>query len=104
MRGEEKESERVLRAALAIMPENADVRHALGLALVRTQRLDEALIELEVAAADGSDNPRYPYVYAVALDTAGKRELAREVVRKAVAEHPGDRDLQAFLAILEGPN
>lgn len=104
MRGEEIASERVLRAALAIMPENPDVRHALGLALVRSQRLDEALIELEAAASSGSLNPRYPYVYAVALDTAGKRELAREVVRKAVADYPVDRDLQAFLTILEGRN
>ncbi|MCH7867191.1 MAG: tetratricopeptide repeat protein [Myxococcales bacterium] len=104
IRGAEKESEEILRAALKIDPNNADVRHALGLSLVRMKRLDEALVELEAAATHRPENPRYPYVYASALHTAGKIDQARRVLRKATAEHPGDRDLQAFLVILESQN
>ena len=100
-RGAENESEQVLREALKLAPENADVRHALGLALVRMKRLEEALAELEIAANNRPDNPRYPYVYAVALHSAGKVDRAREVLRKAASLHPGDRDLQAFLTNLE---
>lgn len=101
IRGAEQESEQVLRAALVIDKDNADVRHALGLALVRMKRLDEALVELEQAATRGSDNPRYPYVYAVALHTTGNAARAIAVLRKALADHPGDRDLRAFLSSLK---
>lgn len=101
IRGKDNEGEKVLRAALEIVPDQPDVRHALGLLLVRLDRLDEALIELEFAAQERPGNPRYAYVLAVALHTAGEIDRARSVLRKASAEHPADRDLRAFLANLE---
>lgn len=100
-RGMDSEGEKVLRAALEIVPGQPDVRHALGLLMVRLDRLDEALIELEFAAQERPDNPRYAYVFAVALHTAGKTTRARSVLGKASAEHPADRDLRAFLTSLE---
>jgi tetratricopeptide (TPR) repeat protein len=101
LRGMDDEGEKVLRKALEIVPDQPAVRHALGLLLVRLKRLDEALIELEFAAQQQPSDPRYSYVYAVALHTAGDVTRARAVVRKASAEHPADRDLRSFLAILE---
>ena len=46
MQGNEAEAEATLRAALEASPGNADLRHALGLSLVRQQRIAEALREL----------------------------------------------------------
>ena len=68
------------------------------------ERLEEALIELEFAAQEQPENPRYSYVFAVALHTAGKLDQARSVLREASAKHPADRDLRAFLGSLEGRN
>ncbi|MBW2295079.1 MAG: tetratricopeptide repeat protein [Deltaproteobacteria bacterium] len=101
VRGMDSEGEKILRAALEIVPDQPDVRHALGLLMVRSDRLDKALIELEFAARERPDNPRYAYVFAVALHTSGNIAQARSVLRKASAEHPADRDLAAFLASLE---
>lgn len=97
----DSEGERVLRAALEIVPDQPDLRHALGLTLVRLERLAEALVELEFAARKQPDNPRYPYVFAVALHATDEVDRARSVLRKASAEHPADRNLRSFLASLE---
>ncbi len=104
IRGMDSAAEETLRVALKIDREQADVHHALGLALVRMNRLDEALGELEFAAGARPDNARYAYVFAVALHSAGKVDRAVSVLRRAAAEHPADRDLRAFLESLEGPN
>src|SRR2546422_5518066 len=48
--GRDAEGERVLRAAIERDPRSAPAHHALGLFLVRQQRMPEALTELEAAA------------------------------------------------------
>ena len=48
--GRESDADASLRAGLAESPRDADLHHALGLSLVRQQRLDEALEELGTAA------------------------------------------------------
>ena len=48
--GHDSEGEQVLRAALATVPQNAELHHSLGLALVRLKRTEEALAELRHAA------------------------------------------------------
>ena len=93
----EAEAEKVLRRALEVAPENADVHHALGLVLVRQKRMDKALDELRQASALGSDNPRYIYVYAVALNSAGKPEQAVMVLQGAHNAHPDDVDILTAL-------
>ena len=69
---EEEEVEAVLRRAVAVIPDNGDVYHALGLSLVRQKRTAEAIAKLEQATKLSSDNVRYVYVYAVALNSTGK--------------------------------
>ena len=102
VRGNDAAGERVLRAALEVVPDQPDLRHALGLALVRLDRNDEALVEFASAARGLPDNPRYAYVYAAALHDAGRVSEAREVLREAVGRHPGDRDLRSFWVSLGG--
>ena len=89
--GREAEAETVLETGLA-RHASADLSHALGLSLVRQKRLDEALTRLAEAATQGPDNPRYPYVYAVALQGAGRLDEALAVLAAAIERHPGDAE------------
>jgi predicted CXXCH cytochrome family protein len=94
------EAERVLREGLARVPDSAVLHHALGLALVRLERRDEALASLQRATKLAPDDARFAYVYAVALNSAGRREQALAEVERGLARHRDDRDLveaaQAF--------
>jgi predicted CXXCH cytochrome family protein len=96
--GREADGENVLRAALAASPEDAGLHHALGLALVRLKRTDEALEELHHAADLDSGQARYAYVYAVGLHSAGRIGEAMAALVASLARHPDDRDtLQALM-------
>jgi Tfp pilus assembly protein PilF len=90
--GKESEGESVLRASLALAPHDAGLHHALGLVLVRLKRPDEALEELHRAAELEPDQPRYAYVYAVGLHSAGRGGDAMAALKGNLARHPGDRD------------
>ena len=90
-----------MRSALALAPDSAATQHALGLLLVRRKRLDEALTFLARAVELAPEQPRYVYVYAVALHSAGEPARAREVLQQAARRHPDDPTIAAFLAELE---
>ena len=97
--GREADGESVLRGALAASPGDAGLHHALGLSLVRLKRSDEALDELSRAAELAPELPRYSYVYAVALNSAGHHDEAIRTLKNVVARHPHDRDaLSALIA------
>ena len=91
--GNEAGAETVLRRGIAALPRAADLRHALGLTLVRRGKRDDALRELAAAAADAADNGRYTYVYAVALQSAGRLDEALRVLEAFNARHPHDLDV-----------
>jgi len=88
--GRDDESERVLRDALARDEDNADVHHALGLTLVRIGRRDEATTHLARAAQLAPDRPRYAYVHAVALHSAGDTAGALRAVDDLLERYPAD--------------
>lgn len=92
------EAERVLRSALAIDSMSAAVRYALGLFLIRGNRIGDAVLEFARAAHLAPDDARYGDVYALALDAAGKRREARAVLMGVIARHPFDRDALSLLA------
>jgi Flp pilus assembly protein TadD len=97
--GRETEGEAVLREAVATSPRDAAVHHALGLNLTRQKRPELALAEFQTASQLEPDRAQYPYVYAVALHSAGKVEEAMTVLRRSLANHPNDRSiLSALLA------
>jgi predicted CXXCH cytochrome family protein len=97
VRGRDVDGERILREGLKIAPKSAVLRHALGLALVRMKRSDEALGELERAAILEPSNARFVYVYAVGLHSAGKAEAAIARLKKALVVHPSNHDILAAL-------
>jgi tetratricopeptide (TPR) repeat protein len=95
--GREREAEAQLRAGLAVMPDSADLHHALGLSLVRAKRLDAALDDLKQATELAPTHTRYAYVYAVALDSVGRTQDAVPVLEGAAARDAGDTDLLVAL-------
>jgi Flp pilus assembly protein TadD len=97
--GRESEGEAVLRGALAGSPTDAALHYALGLSLVRLKRPAEALDELDRAAALAPDEARYAYVYAVALNSAGRRDDAIAALKVNLEKHPADQEtLMALVA------
>jgi tetratricopeptide (TPR) repeat protein len=96
--GRDADSERSLRDGLDKFPGNASLHHALGLALVRLHRVDEALGEFKRATALDPGNARFAYVYAVALHSTGDAEAAIACLTTALAAHPDDRDILQALA------
>jgi Flp pilus assembly protein TadD len=96
--GRDGEGESVLRAAIAVSPQDPGLHHALGLTLTRLKRPEEALGEIQRSAELDPDQARYAYVYAVALHSAGQKDEAMRILKKAAIVRPGDRD--TLLAII----
>ena len=99
--GEEARAEATLRAALKASAGDATVHYALGLSLARTRRLADALVELQSAARIAPGEPRYAYVYGVALHSAGKQEEGIRVLAAAHQRFTGDVELLQALATME---
>jgi predicted CXXCH cytochrome family protein len=100
-RGLDKEGAELLREAITIEPNNAAIKHSLGLLLVRQRNYTEALTQLREAAELDPDNARYAYVYAVALSSTGSATQAKTVLEKAHKQHPTDRNVLLGLIAFE---
>ena len=97
-RGAEVEATAVLREGLARNPRAAELHHALGLAQVRQKATAESLRSFKTAADLAPNNARFAYVYAVALNSAGRNKEALDVLAAARKREPYDRDLLSGLA------
>ena len=53
------------------------------------------------AAHLGEDNPRYGYVYAVALNSTGQGLNAIQELEAVLAKHPNDRETLMALAVFQ---
>jgi len=91
--GQEADAEKVLRQGLKELPDNDVLHHALGLSLVRQQRLPDAVKELRHAFSLRPENARYAYIYGVALHSAGKQQQAIKILEQANIKSPDDRDI-----------
>jgi tetratricopeptide (TPR) repeat protein len=97
MRGQDQQGAELLRKALVIEPGNPDVRHSLGLLLVRQHNYTEALEQLRQATELAPDNARYAYVYAIALNSTGATPEAMALLGRTHRQHPTDPDVLAAL-------
>nr|WP_233998980.1 tetratricopeptide repeat protein [Microbulbifer pacificus] len=98
--GREKESEILLRNALEGAVDKAPLQHALGLSLVRQQRLPDALGFLREAADSQNAPPRYAYVYGVALHSMGEPDAAIAYQKAALKRFPGNPEVLQLLISL----
>jgi predicted CXXCH cytochrome family protein len=99
--GKEAEGEALLRKGLNLLPDAADLHHALGLLMVRKHEVDVALKEFETAVKQAPDNARYAFVYAVALHSAGKTKDALKVLQTAERHWPYDLEILSMLINLQ---
>jgi predicted CXXCH cytochrome family protein len=100
MRGMDQQGAELLRKAASIEPGNPDIRHALGLLLVRQNNYPDAMDQLRQAAELAPDNARYAYVYAIALNSVGQPAGALAVLERAHQQHATDTDvLLALISI-----
>ena len=90
--GRDGDGEGVLRTAISASPKDAGLHYALGLTLTRLKKPDDALTEFARAAEIEPVRARYAYVYAVALQSAGRKDEAMTVLKDSLARHPDDRD------------
>ena len=98
--GSDAEGEVTLRGGLEVAPQSGDLHHALGLLYIRGKRLDEALAALGRAADLVPENPRYAYVYALALKKTGDVRVALQVLADAYGRHPADRNILMALTTI----
>jgi Flp pilus assembly protein TadD len=98
MRGQDQQGAELLRKAMAIEPSNADVRHALGLLLVRQRDYAGGLSQLRQATELAPEDAHYAYVYAIALNSTGRPAEAKALLERTHQQHPTDRD--ALLALV----
>jgi Tfp pilus assembly protein PilF len=94
------EGEVVLREAIALASDSAEAHHALGLLLVRQRRLADALPFLMRADELRPENPRFGYVYGVALHEAGDTSSALRVLARTHERHPAGRDVLVALTTI----
>jgi Tfp pilus assembly protein PilF len=95
--GREDAAEQLLRETVAEMPDAAAAHHALGLSLIRQKRFREAIESLKRAAELDLAQPRYAYVYGVALQSAGQEAEGRKILASALGASPSNTDLLAAL-------
>jgi Flp pilus assembly protein TadD len=96
------QGERVLKDALSRSPDDPSLTEALGLLMVRQKHGAQALELLGNAARGEPDNAPYAYVYAIALNDAGKTREAIVTLQSSIKAHPYDRDsLAALVNFLE---
>jgi len=88
----------VLRSGISVLPGEGSQQYALGLLLLRTQRMDEALNALNSAYRLSPQGPLFGYVYGVALDSTGAASPALNVWKQVAERHPGHRDTLQALA------
>ena len=95
--GREAEAETLLRQTISDTPEAAAAHHALGLALIRQKRYAEAISSLKRATELEPAQPRYAYVYGVALQSTGQADEARRVLTAAVLASPSNVEILTAL-------
>ena len=91
--GRDVDGEALLQRALEIAPDSGDAHYALGLLMVRLDRLDEAVEQLRLATQLAPEQPHYIYVHAVAVQTSGDLPGAIMLLDEGLTRYPADREL-----------
>ena len=98
--GRDVDGRTTLEAGLGIAPDDPNLHHAMGLALVRLGESAAATEWLARAVELGPEQPRFAYVLGVALNSMGESDRAIDVLAASSDRHPFDRDLLIILTLL----
>lgn len=91
--GRTEEARLMLDKALKVAPDSAGVQHSYGLMLIRASKYAAALPYLKEAFELPTGQPRYAYVYAIALDNQQQLSEAIAVLEVANKRWPNQTDL-----------
>ncbi|WIO75201.1 multiheme c-type cytochrome [Porticoccaceae bacterium LTM1] len=99
--GDEKKAQQVLNDALSDVRGKASIYHSLGLSYVRQKQMGTALEYLQQAADAEDAVARYSYVYAIALNSEGRRADALSVLEQALSRYGNDREILSALISIQ---
>ena len=91
--GQNEKSEQAYAEAIAVSPDQADLRYGHALSLVRQRALPEAIRELEDAVRLDPGNTPYKTTLAIALDSVGRTGDAFTMLDRAVESGETDANL-----------
>jgi predicted CXXCH cytochrome family protein len=88
---QDQKGDRILRAAIDRLPDDASLQYALGLTMIREKHYDDAMQRLAAAVHYDPKNPRYNYVYAVALYDSGRKSDAIATLEASLKSNAYDQ-------------
>jgi tetratricopeptide (TPR) repeat protein len=91
--GNEKAAGAMLARSVAVAPDSSMAQHALGLHMIRLKQYDKALAYLQRATELEGSQPRYDFVYAIALENLGQLDKSIQVLQEATERWPSQYDL-----------
>ncbi|MFT7128912.1 MAG: tetratricopeptide (TPR) repeat protein, partial [Gammaproteobacteria bacterium] len=97
--GDEAKTQPLLEKALSFAPDSGAVQHSYGLFLIRNKDYSGALRHLKIAFEQSDAQPRYAYVYAVALENQGRIDEAVKTLLAANDLWPNQYELLMTLVI-----
>jgi tetratricopeptide (TPR) repeat protein len=89
----EEKANPLLQEALNFAPDSGATNYSYGLSLIRQQKHQDALPYLKAATEQQDSQPRYAYVYAVALDSVSLTDKALVFLEGANEKWPNQYDL-----------
>jgi Tfp pilus assembly protein PilF len=98
---EEWKGEQVLNDALKMNPDFWDGHYALGLLMVRQQKLVEGLRYLKRASELRPEEPGYAYAYGIGLNSTGNTARAVSVLEEALTKHPYNKEILIALVTIQ---
>jgi len=93
-----KDAEAAYRTALDIAPDYGAARHNLGALLAKTERVEESLVELELAKKAGISGVEIDFNTASALMKLYRFDEGEQLLASSVANTPTYADAQKLLA------
>ncbi len=91
--GNEKMARQQLLKAVNLAPDSAMAQHSLGLHYIRNRNYKQALKHLHLATITEGQQPRYTYVYAVALESQNQLQKAIKALKTGVERWPNQVDM-----------
>ena len=97
--GRDAKVEPILQKALEVAPDSGAANHTYGLYLIRQENYESALGYLGEAIDTEDAQPRFSYVYAIALESTGNLQGAIDTLKDANNRWPNQYELLLTLVV-----